>query len=376
MKTRRLVLLSMVVVGLTILMGVGTALAQEPTPLLLGTVTGVGSTTCTAGYNTGTTCFKGTVNCTGAAPLNFIYGELGSGANGTIVIFNGGAGTVDQGPGGSPSFANDYSNQGYRVVQVVWNDTAWENTASSGSGSSIKVAACRPATVMHYVWQNIYSGGGMCAQGTSAGSGAIGYALAEYGAGSYIDNVELLSGPVFGDIEKGCVVPNTPSVTVCPASQTYCKTGTPPEGGWPDAPQYIGGDITAINNWSGINACNGSTNTTGTQNAGWKQMSLVDGLSDSSFSYPQTTVAGYLCSNTSVSCGSQPCQNNSAAEGQYFYTVVTGTGAKKLAVYRIDQCTGQEGVTGSSAHLPPPNQTESGYTAIKTDMLANCHLNH
>lgn len=373
MKTRLTAVIVVVVAGLSILMGPAMAWAQAPyTPLPLGTVINVASTTCPPGYASGTSCFSATVTCPSTVNLGFIYGEIGSGSAGTIVIFNGGAG--DKGPGGT-NFAADYVNKGFNVVQVVWN-TAWELTGN-GSGVSIKTAGCRPATVLNYVWKNIYTNtsgtAGMCAQGTSAGSGAIGYALAEYGAGAYLDNVELLSGPVFGDIEKGCVVPNTPSFTVCPRSQTYCNTGNPPEGGWPDAPQYIGGDITAINNWSGIAACNGSSNTTTAQNTAWKQMSIVDGLSDSTFTYSQTAMAGWLCSNTSVNCGSQPCQNNSAAEGQYFYVNITGA-VEPFKVYRIDKCSGQEGV--ASGFLPPPNQTESGFTAIDNDMVANCKFHH
>lgn len=373
MKIRLLVVVSVVVTGLSILMSPATAWAQaQYTPLSLGTVNDVtmlSSCPAAAEFNSGTTCYSATVqNCSGAANIGFTYGELGSGTRGTIVIFNGGAG--DKTAGGA-DFANDYSNAGYEVVQVVWA-FPWEETVN-GSGTNIKTAGCRPATVLNYVKQSIYSDGGMCAQGSSAGSAAIGYALAEYGAGSYLDNVELLSGPVLSDIEKGCVVPNTPSFTVCPNSQAYCNTGNPPEGGWPDPPQYIGGDMTAIDNWSGINACNGSSDTTSAQNAAWKHMSIVDGLSDSTFTYPQTAMAGWLCSNTSVNCGSAPCQNNSAAEGQYFYVEITGA-VEPFEVYRINQCSGQEGVT--SGFLPPPNQREPGFTAIETDMLNNCRSNH
>jgi hypothetical protein len=371
MKIRSVAVILFTSVGLSILMS-PPAVWSQLQPLSLGTVTGVTPITCPSGYNSGTVCYTATVeNCSGALNLGFTYGELGTGSSGTIVTFNGGAG--DTTPEGSPSFATDYSNAGYKVVQVVWSGP-WEDTAD-GSGVSIKTAGCRPATVLKYVYQNIYTNSsgtaGMCAQGTSAGSGAIGYALAEYGSGAYLDNVELLSGPVFGDIEKGCVVPNTPTVTVCPAGVTACNTGT--EGGWPDPPQYIDGDITAINNWSGIDACNGSSNTTSAENAAWKHMSIVDGLSDSTLSYPNTAVAGWLCSNTSVSCGGagNPCQNNSAAEGQYFYSAITAD--KQLEVYRVDECTGAEGVTGTSAHLPPPKASTSGYTAILDDMLNNCH---
>jgi hypothetical protein len=369
MKIRLLAVVFVVVMGLCVLMGLGTVWAQAPLPL--GTISGVSMlsscpTYSQSNFNSGTTCYTATVSCPNTVDLMFTYGEIGSGGSGTIVIFNGGGG--NKGPGGT-NFVSDYVGDGFKVVQVVWN-TPWELTAS-GSGVSIKTAGCRPATFLNYVRQNIYTTAGMCAQGTSAGSGAIGYALAEYGAGSYLDNVELLSGPVFGDIEKGCVVPNTPTVTVCPKSQTYCNTGT--EGGWPDPPQYIGGDITAINNWSGINACNGSSTTSSADNTAWKQMSIVDGLSDSTLSYPNTAMAGWLCSNTSVSCGSQPCQNNSAAEAQYFYGHVTGA-VQNFTVTRIDKCSGQEGVV--SGFLPPPNNTTSGFTAILNDMVLQCKNHH
>ena len=58
----------------------------------------------------------------------------------------------------------------------------------------------------------------MCAQGFSAGSGALGYALAWYGAATsaeyHLDKVALLSGPVFSDIEQGCEDPIPPPQTV------------------------------------------------------------------------------------------------------------------------------------------------------------------
>jgi len=383
----RLAVVLVIAAGFAIVMGVGTAWAQEPyTPLQIGMVTGVSSASCSTPYGnyaTGASCFSATVqNCANSIDLGFTFGEvLVSNNKGTVVLFNGSGG--DQAPGGT-DYANYYVQNGYQVVQVVWN-SPWEtsdvliNYSPTFQAYSIKDAGCRPATVLNYVYQNIYpqgkmTGAGMCAQGSSAGSAAIGYALAEYGAYSYLDNVELLSGPVLSDIEKGCVVPKTPSFTVCPASQTYCQTGTPPEGGWPDAPQYIPSYNTAVDNWSGIpNACNNGTTTTASQNAAWKQMSIVDGQIDSIFSYPQTALAGWLCSNTSVNCGNAPCQNNSAAEGQYFYAQLSGSLAHDK-VYRIDKCSGQEGV--SDGFLPPPNQSTTGLVAIEGDMLANCQLHH
>src|ERR1700732_150174 len=153
MKTRLTAVIVVVVAGLSILMGPAMAWAQAPyTPLPLGTVINVASTTCPPGYASGTSCFSATVTCPSTVNLGFIYGEIGSGSAGTIVMFNGGAG--NKGPGGT-NFAADYVNKGFNVVQVVWN-TAWELTGN-GSGVSIKTAGCRPATVLNYVWKNIYT---------------------------------------------------------------------------------------------------------------------------------------------------------------------------------------------------------------------------
>lgn len=350
-------------IGLFVLMCLGTFWGQAP--LALGSIHSVTPlATCPNGFHTGATCFSASVTCPNTVDLALTYGVVGTDTTGTIVFFDGGAGTS---PGGE-QYIPDYLNGGFQIVQAAFQ-TAWENT-QSGSGVSIKTAACRTATFLNYVRQNIYSRGGMCAQGSSAGSGAIGYALAEYGAGSYLDNVELLSGPVFGDIAKGCIVPNLPAVTVCPAGQLGCNDGT--EGGWPDPPQYIDGYLTSIRTWTGDSTCNGSSDTSSSSNTKWKDMSIVDGLGDSTFSYPKTAIAGWLCSNTSVNCQGSACQNNSAAEGQFFYEKITSA-AQPFSVNRIDKCQGAEGVTGG---FVPPNDQETGFTAISNDMLTNCRARH
>jgi len=72
---------------------------------------------------------------------------------------------------------------------------------------NIRTAACRPATFLHWVKgtpgnPGLWTQGGMCAQGASAGSGGLAYALAWYGEGSDLDKAVFLSGPVFSDIRK------------------------------------------------------------------------------------------------------------------------------------------------------------------------------
>ncbi len=119
-------------------------------------------------------------------------------------------------------------------------------------GDNIRYAACRPASFLKYIYNNVFSqngvGAGMCAQGASAGSAAIVYALSWYGAdapppnGYPLDKVTLSSGPVYSDIEQGCeVVANTPAPTIniCTSSTQLGCTGWTATTSFPL--QYSGG---------------------------------------------------------------------------------------------------------------------------------------
>lgn len=314
---------------------------------------------CPSGYYSGMTCFTGKVqSCENADDLGFTYGVENPQGEiaGTIVFLDGGGGTA---PYGDSSYAEAYLQQGYQIIYLVW-DTDWEYTGA-GTGNSIKNAACRPATFLQYASQNLYLRGGMCAQGDSAGSGAVAYSLAWYGASSYLDNVELLSGPVFGDIEQGCMVPNAAAVEVCADGQYGCVG---PQ--WSDSPAYIDGDQAAVGNWSGLLACNAGQKTSDSENVTWKQMSIVDGTSNPSFDYPSTGMAGWLCSDE------DSIQNNSAAQGEFFYQQFTSPSqTAQYSVTRVNHCDGPEGVTEGQT----PNG-ESGFDAISNDMLGACFERH
>jgi hypothetical protein len=121
------------------------------------------------------------------------------------------------------------------------------------------------------------SGTAMCAQGASAGSGGIGYGLTWYNTGSFLTNVELLSGPVFSNIQAGCQVGNSAAscVDICSSatqcggnvsnpcglqscingSDYKCSAGTKTEVGnmaWIPDPHYISSYATAVQNWTGM----------------------------------------------------------------------------------------------------------------------------
>lgn len=353
---------SVILVGICVLIisCSGWTFAQSTLPL--GHVNGpVRSVSCPEGFDRGTACYSSTVSCPDTSDLGFVYGVTNPrGSRGTIVFFNGQDGTTP----GFEQFVEAYTSpaNNFQTVQVVW-DTAWEDTGA-GTGNSLKAAACRPATIMDWLLnqKNTYAGGGMCAQGASAGSAAVAYALTEYGAYEYLNHVELQSGPVLSDVSVGCNS-SSPSMTVCPGSQ--CQTGQ--QGSWPDLPTYVDGAETAVSNWTGAlgaNACNSGNRVPQSQYTAWKEMSIVDGLNDSTFTYPKTSITGWLCGKPE-SCNGSWCQNNSAAEGQLFYQNVTTS--KK--VYRVDNCQSTEGVDQGTV---PALDDEAGLQAIIADMVGQC----
>ena len=343
-------------------------LFAQKAPLPLGTIHGITQLrSCPDGYLGGMTCFSGRVErCQNDSDLGFTYGyedptdELA----GTILFHDGGGGTSpgpkNRKPSDNPTYAQRYLSAGFRVIFVEW-DSDWENSTGGNQGASIKEAACRPATIFNYLYENYYVRGGMCGQGFSAGSGAVAYSLAWYGSANYFDNVELLSGPVFSNVEEGCQVPSVPPVTVCPIGEYGCDGAE-----WPDPPQYVGGDQNLVGTWSGFNTCNQGRTTSSQAQSAWKSMSIVDGTDNPSFSYPHTSMAGWLCSNVNT------VQNNTAAEGDYFYLQFTDPSQTAgFSVTRIDHCDGVEGVTEG---VTP--QGEVGFDAVSDHMIAACVRRH
>jgi len=364
----------------------------QTAPLPTGTVAKVGlpySCPTGVGWVTGMTCQNATVSgCGGMQPLNFTYGyESPTGTlKGTIVLLSGGGGTRPSTETAETTFGQSYLAGGYQVVQFAWQ-SEWENSHIPPSpfgvpppAYSILTGACRPATFLKYVNDNLYtktSTSGMCAQGSSAGSGAVAYALVWYGADQFLNNAELLSGPVFGNIEDGCKVPNEPNVTICglgsDGTQQYGCNYPSSDGihyGWSDAPQYIEGYLTAVQGWAGDNFCQnvpvgGSTSSSSNQN--WLNMSIM--ANGGNLSFPNTRMGGWLCDPTSISCNGRACQNNSAAQGEYFYTNFTGQMHPRVySLTGIHSCIADEGVAGG--YTP---QNVQGQDAITADMLTNCH---
>ena len=394
-----------VVVFLVLVFGL-MALGQTA-PLAPGTVSGVALLNMHNGQPLGTcptdfysptgnspVCYSATMSCVNPAStpdLAFEYSYLMPPAPvlGTVVLFTGDGGvlgTVQQ----ADLYAKDYYNLHYEVVEVAWQ-TDWEQTAPNGVNPApgILTAACRPAGFLDYVLntpllnaRSINSTNGLCAQGASAGSGALGYALAWYADrnGAFLntdlDDVELVSGPVFGNIEMGCHVGGyVPVVPICyPGQQVGCSNGTT---GWSANPQYVDHYLTQVQAWTGslTPACGGSQNTS-SNDPKWQAMSIVTGTGGS-FSYPTLGMGGWLCaSSRSGTCTAPACPNNSAAEGEQFYNqILSGSQPVNYKLTGIVDCNGAEIV--SSGYDPDNGCTIdvnclSGSAAIEAHLQAQC----
>ncbi|MFZ0319491.1 MAG: hypothetical protein WAL56_10230, partial [Candidatus Sulfotelmatobacter sp.] len=293
--------------------------------------------------------------------------------------------------------------------QVVWADD-WEMISDPITGyGNIQAAACRPATAFNWVFTTLFPGiltansrAGMCALGDSAGSAAVAYSLAYYNAGSYLDNVELLSGPVLSDIEQGCQWgPQAPSVTVCSSSSKNGGYGCQLGGGstWTLSPTYLSGANSSVGGWTNDMSCanaNGlNQSTTQQSQAQWLLQSLVDqsnttGLGATpTFNYPSTAMSAWLCrsvqANPNFACAANnnnnynSCPNNSSPQGQLFYQNILSTSPPPhFAVYAVDSCGNAEGVgSGTVPGFYPQDFGGSqsgggnagGFAAITDDMI-------
>jgi hypothetical protein len=333
------------------------------------------------GFDGGMTCTAATlVNCPGDDNLQFVYGvENPTGKSGTIVLFSGGGGGTASDVSSLPYEISHYVAAGYQVIQVAWGPGTsgdgidWEFTNSNnGTGTNILTAACRPASFLNWVRNGgqyagpLWTNGGMCAQGSSAGGAGIAYALAWYNAASFLDKALFQSGPTLSDIRQGCQVPNRNYTTIC--------SGTGQAGciGWPiqEPPgyslEYVGHYKSEVNAWSGNptpSCANNSSQTT--FDASWYAMSIVNFPTSGQqpiFNYPKDGDSAWLCESTAP--GIPP--NNSAAQGQIFYQQFTSMAqaGNSLSVNAVTLCPTDEGADKGTV----ASTGDYGYVDIAADM--------
>jgi|1186.fasta_scaffold08561_3 hypothetical protein len=300
--------------------------------LPLGTVSNLQTVACPAGFTPGSNCQHLMIHaCPRVSDVGVTIGIL-AGKLGTIVLFTGATGTRPTGG----AFANDYHRAGYTVIDTDWDQGGWENT---GNTPNLLAASCRGATLLNFL--STISTAPFCAQGTSAGSSEVAYAMAWYGLDTRLTNVELLSGPVMSDLNQGCEVPNVRPVTVIPTN------GAP----FSNAPQYVDQFIATVTRFTGQN-CQPATPTPSTASSSWLAQSIVQPTTPKlAFT---TSISGWLCDNG---------LNNSAAQGAIFYSAL----GSNHSLTRVNGCSGSEGVAQG---VTP--QGINGLAAIEQDMKLHC----
>jgi len=148
------------------------------------------------------------------------------------------------------------------------------------------------------------------------------------------------------------------TVRVSSSPPGWPRSATSSAGTWSDAPNYLGGSATNIS--TELNNDPPCSSKTYKYTKAAQQLladtSVVDGLSDASYTYPNTAVSAYLCDDDSF------WQNPSEAQAWYYYSQFTtasvpstcnysannsSTPNSCLMVNRVFGCTQvEEGATG------------------------------
>jgi hypothetical protein len=313
------------------------AAIDAPSSSLLGQVTGVTDATCPGAAPAGSTCKQITVTgCPGIETESIdaiaaILPATGT-VKGTVVHFKGGGGEGFE-VGGTA----EYQSAGLRQVFISWLSD-WEQTTASG----IKTGGCRPSTVLKWVFDEptLHAGSrttGFCGEGFSGGSGQLGYALAFYGMGDYLDYVNEVSGPPFGRIDIGCNGDAPQSQTVCGAP---VRTDLPPK----------------VGTWENSTYCN-QHDIPADELARWKADSVSVG---GTYVYPQTTVRFFDCTSSNATAVT--------AMSTYYHDAMVAAGSDpSRESYRC--YTASDGCSGED--LGP----QGGAEAIAA-MTAGCVANH
>jgi hypothetical protein len=158
--------------------------------------------------------------------------------NGMVSLFSGETGAHWWGtgnlPGGGGDFILSLRAAGYRTAQVKWsvipNETKDDGFDNSWLESRSQVLAevgpqrmaCRPATVIKYLWDEVYqpmleagritgTGCGFCLSGNSGGASQIAYSIVHYGLldvhNVLIGGLFPTSGPIHTNLELACSGP-------------------------------------------------------------------------------------------------------------------------------------------------------------------------
>lgn len=196
----------------------------------IGTVSSVTPLNSCSGSLQGGTCFQMTVSCPGvaditaylkvnnpsAAPVGTVLFGVGTGGSGLYDDPNAGGFMMGQTTVQNVLAAN------FNTVQVSFG-APFTSTQPNGwlqGPGGVRRVACRYATLADWVYHNpktinqnpsntATNSAPMCATANSGGSGAIAYAVYEYGLDTEFAMIEPTSGPPMTRIDQGCSLCNS-----------------------------------------------------------------------------------------------------------------------------------------------------------------------
>jgi len=157
-----------------------------------------------AGLLPGTRCQLVEVACSGIPPLRAQVRVTAPASSdpvrGTIVFGTGGGG--ESWYDGAPSaraMMRALADDGFQLVQRAWLEQ-WES-----GGAGLAAAACRYATLLTWVDDQLRGAGALCATGNSGGSAEIAYALSRWDREQILDLAMPTGGPVMSRVDLGCL---------------------------------------------------------------------------------------------------------------------------------------------------------------------------
>jgi hypothetical protein len=202
-------------------------LAADP----LGTVNSVKTIACPSGGVPGASCQEMAIACEGLKNFNaYIKVNAPTGASNGVVIYGvgtGGSGLYDSQFTYGQTAVENVVSAGFTTVQVSFGapfTAAAPNGWLTGPGG-VRRLACRYATLASWINTHVLSSSTkpLCATGNSGGSGAISYALSNYGLDRILSMVEITSGPPMSRIDYGCLCKQGSGATTCGRGQVnYC----------------------------------------------------------------------------------------------------------------------------------------------------------
>jgi hypothetical protein len=182
-------------------------------PLPLGTITVKAPRSCPAGY----TCIGIEIYCPGLSKIDGLIAEKPSltTPRGLLLLMPPARGTqfYDQHHPKMVPVIDELRAEGFVIVQFRGIST-WINSAPGNEAGAAHVA-CRPSTVIRFVYDNYYvplglqpgviGQAGFAVHSTSGGANTIGYALSHYGLDDIIDVAIPSGGPTFATLAKSCM---------------------------------------------------------------------------------------------------------------------------------------------------------------------------